>query len=417
MSVNLKKLYDQVTAADAEVERIATDIQALLDGDKIEEATKKQPELEAAKKDRKQLSDLYKSLLPDNDGSGDPAKNFIPTNDPKEPAPAAELRASKAYKDAFFSAMRNGITRKTISQPGNAEKYHILMDALSETGGDPVGEEGGFLNPIDFDGKIHELMRNYTDLAEFATIEPTNTNTGWRAVEQFAASLPLTLMTELDELGNEDEGESPKFNKVDFSIKDYVDFLRVSNAQMNDTPENLMLYLARWFSKKVVLTHNSLILAKINAMTPTAVTDLTKLLGSLKTAFNKTLDPAISVSSNVYTNQSGFDVLDSLVDGTGRPLLKPDPTNETEMRISGRKVIRLSDAHWANLSGPARSRIAIGDLREFVWLFNREPFEFASTNVGGAAWRSNSTEVRGIARMDAQTVDAGAACLLTTVLA
>jgi HK97 family phage major capsid protein len=165
-----------------------------------------------------------------------------------------------------------------------------------------------------------------------------------------------------------------------------------------------------------VLTNNSLVLALINAITGTAVTDYKTSLKAIKTVLNKTLDPAFSASANLITNQSGLDVLDQLDDGTGRPLLQPDPSNPTAFRVKGRPVVVLSDAHWPSMTAPARARIAIGDGREYMTIFRRNAFEFASTNVGGSAWRSNSTEVRGIARLDSAELDTGAMTVLKVTL-
>jgi HK97 family phage major capsid protein len=174
--------------------------------------------------------------------------------------------------------------------------------------------------------------------------------------------------------------------------------------------------LARWFSKKIFLTHNLLILALINGISPTAVTDYKTLLTRIKTTLNKTLDPAFSATASIFTNQSGFDVLDQLDDGTGRPLLQPDPTSSTAFRVKGRPVITLSDAHWPNLETPTRSPFAIGDGREYLSLFERAGYEFASTSIGGSAWRSNSNEVKGIARLDCKEVDTGAMVLFEVTL-
>ena len=68
------------------------------------------------------------------------------------------------------------------------------------------------------------------------------------------------------------------------------------------------------------------------------------------------------------------------------------------------------------MTGPARARLAIGDGKSYMTLFRRAGFEFSSTNVGGKAWRSNSTEVRGIARMDDAEMDAGAMTVLKVTL-
>ncbi len=415
---NLKSLYDRVLKAEAARNLIAQDIVRLNDEDKFDEALALQPKLEAANKEYKGANELYLSVLDaSSDGTGqDPAKRFVPAGGESETPEMKDLRCSPQYMVQWLQAFRNGVTPKTIRNgQHSAEHYDMLVNALSETLGDPAGEDGGFLNPVEFDNKIHELMREYVDLGNSVNVEEVTTLTGWRVIEQFAAALPLTKVT-TELTVKTAEGESPKFNKVDYTLDEYFDFLRVGNSLMQDTPINIMNYLSKWFSKKMVLTDNSLILTLINAISPTAVTDYKTTLAKIKTVLNKTLDPAFSASASVFTNQSGLDVLDQLDDGTGRPLLQPDPSSPTAFRVKGRPVVTLSDAHWANLTVPARARIAIGDGREYATLFKRAGFEFASTNVGGDAWRSNSTEVRGIARLDCQELDTGAMALLTVTL-
>jgi HK97 family phage major capsid protein len=361
---------------------------------------------------------LYLSVLDATNGE-DPAKRFVPAGGQESnPQELQDLRKSKEYQAQWFQAFRNGVTPKTIKNgQHSAEAYPMLVNALTETGGSPAGEDGGFLNPIEFDNKIRELMREYVDLGNFVNSEDVTTLTGWRVIEQFAAALPLTKVnTELNVLADNDEGEGPKFNKVDYTLDEYMDFLRVGNSLMQDTPINIMNYLSKWFSKKLILTNNSLVLALINAISATAVTDAATLLSAIKTALNTTLDPAFSASASVVTDQSGLDLLDQLEDGVGRPLLQPDPSSPTAFRVKGRPVIVLSDAHWPILTGPNRARIAIGDGKEYATLFRRSGFEFASTNIGGSSWRSNSSEVRGIARLDCQELDTGAMTVLAVAI-
>lgn len=416
--MKIKALYDKVQKADAARNQIAQEIVNLNDEGKYDEALALQEKLDTANKEYKDANRLYLSMLEatsDGGNNGDPAQRFVPLGSQQEPEEITDLRASPQYMDQWVRAFRNGVTPKTIKGgQHNAESFPLLVNALTETGGSPAGEDGGFLNPVDFDERIHELMRRYVDLSNYFNVEEVTTLTGWRVIEQFAAALPLTkVTTELTVKGDGDEGESPKFNKVDFALDEYFDFLRVGNSLMQDTPVNLMNYLAKWFSKKVILTNNSLILALVNAISATAIADAADTLTYIKTTLNKTLDPAFSASAGIYTNQSGLDVLDQLEDGTGRPLLQPDPSSPTSFRVKGRPVVHLSDAHWPNLTGPTRARIAIGDGQEYATLFKRAAFEFASTNIGGSAWRSNSSEVRGIARLDAQELDTGAMVLLT----
>ncbi|MBI5951898.1 MAG: phage major capsid protein [Chloroflexi bacterium] len=416
MKLHLKPMYDKVVAANAERNRIAAQIVALNDESKYDEALALQPNLDTANKEYDGANKMYLSLLATTDGE-DPAQRFNAPMGQQQPDPknAKDLRATPEYMTEWLDAFRHGITPGNIAQSGRSERYQRLTNALTETGGSPAGEDGGFLNPVDIDNRIIELSRQYVDLAGIVNVETVTTLTGWRVIEQFAAALPLTkITTEMEE--QTVEGEQPKFNKVDFSLDEYRDFLPVSNTLMQDTPANLIDYLSKWFSKKLILTNNSLVLALINAITGTAVADYKTTLSAIKTVLNKTLDPVFSVTANLVINQSGLDLLDQLDDGTGRPLLQPDPSLATAFRVKGRPVVTLSDAHWANMTGPSRTRIAIGDGRSYMSIFRRAGFEFASTNIGGKAWRTNSTEVRGIARMDSAEMDSGAMTVLKVTL-
>jgi HK97 family phage major capsid protein len=182
---------------------------------------------------------------------------------------------------------------------------------------------------------------------------------------------------------------------------------------LNDTPVNIMAYLSRWVAKKIALTNTSRVLALINALSPTAVATTDDQFAAIKTALNITLDPAVSASANIFTNQKGFDILDQLTDGDTRPLLQPDPSLPSTFRVMGRPVVILPTAHWANLTSTDRARMAIGDGREFCTLFRRSPLEMASTAIGGDAWRKNQTAVRAIYRLDEAVIDAAAMALLT----
>ena len=47
----------------------------------------------------------------------------------------------------------------------------------------------------------------------------------------------------------------------------------------------------------------------------------------------------------------------------------------------------------------------IGDGKQFATLFRVGNFELASTDIGGDAWRTDSTELRGIARLGVTVFD------------
>ena len=111
------------------------------------------------------------------------------------------------------------------------------------------------------------------------------------------------------------------------------------------------------------------------------------------------------MSASFLTNQSGFNFLDSLEDGNGRPLLQVNPADRTQYMVGGRAVHVVSDAVLPNNT---TAPLYVGDFMSFGTLFRRQAMEIASTNVGGNAWNTNSTEVRAITRLDAKQFDAAA---------
>ncbi len=313
----------------------------------------------------------------------------------KKMATLNEIRSSNEYARAFAFALKNGLNRRTAR---NHEETKILMDALTETGGSTPGEDGGFLVPIDIDNRINELKRDFGPLAPLFNQESVTAPNGWRVIDT-APTQGMSLVAEMGTIGSNDQ---PVFGKVTYAVSKYADIVPVSNELLADEAANLFDYLARWFARKEVITENGLILGALgNAVTPTAIGN-GKVLNLLKTLLNKTLDPAISRNAVIITNQNGFDLLDQAEDDMKRGLLQPDPTNATQYKAFGRPVHVFSNAIMAN------DIIYAGDGKAFGTLFTRQGFELASTDIGGNAWKTDSTEVRGIVRMGFSTFDAAA---------
>lgn len=409
--MNLKKYFDAADQAEARVQQIAAQINDLFEAGKTEDAIAKRPDLDKAKAEAKEAHQLYLSMLAATTGDGDPAQRFVPAGGDGEKKEVKDMRASPEYSRAFFDALKVGASPKSIKGgQHSAEPFQILMAALTETGGSPAGEDGGFLLPVEFDNIIKSLKRRFFDFAPFVNVEEVTAYSGWRAVEQAAAALPFAAITEDVALP---EMEQPKFNKVDYTVVDYGGYLPISNALLADTPANLMNYLGRWIANKIALTNTSRILSLINAISPTAIAITDDRFAAIKTALNITLDPVISAGASVFTNQKGLDLLDQELDGEGRPILQPDLTSPTQFRIMGRPLVVLPTAQWPNMTSTDRVRVAIGDGAELATLFRRAAPEIATTNIGGDAWRKNQTEVRAIYRIDEAVMDDGAMVLLT----
>lgn len=305
------------------------------------------------------------------------------------------LRCGREYVTAWADAIRTGVSP---SRAASMESMAPLINALTISGGDPVGSEGGFLAPIDFDNMLHEDEKDYFDLSSLFTSENVSLMSGWRAVATSGAAA-LPKIDESKEIG---ETSKPSFRKVSYSINKYGDRLPVSQELLNAEPGVLMSYISRWFAVRHVMTKNALLLALLNSLPATDLPTGSELSG-LKTALNKGLSSAHARGASVLTNQSGYDALDQLSDEKGRPLLVPNPADPDTYRIKGKQIYYMDDDLLVCTSGKAP--VYIGKFSAYGTLFERSGVEIASTDVGGNAWSTATPEIRALCYLDAQKVD------------
>lgn len=324
-----------------------------------------------------------------------------------EPAPTAPAQdaagapvSSNECIHAFCECVRAGAANDRTRYLQNADIVRRAVQNAGMTEGTPA--DGGLIVPADIQTMIREQMRALNPLSELFTVETVSTNTGSR-VRDTAPTSGFTKVSEMDTIPEDDK---PSFAKIEFTVEDYALIVPVSNDLLSDTDQNLLAYLSRWLGKKAVLTENKLLLTLLTALDGAAAS-ITEAgaLKAIKKLVNTSLDPVFGVSATFLTNQSGFNFLDSLEDGNGRPLLQVNPADRTQYMVGGRAVHVVSDAVLPNNT---TAPLYVGDFKSFGTLFRRQAMEIASTNVGGNAWKTNSTEVRAITRLDAKQFDAAA---------
>ena len=311
-----------------------------------------------------------------------------------------EILASREYTRAFAAAVRAGVTPRTAR---NGEEYGVLLDALKESGGTPEGSDGGFLVPTDMDTMIREYRRQLVALSNLFASETVTAPSGFRVVDK----APTKGFTKVEEMATIAKDDQPSFAKITYTVSKYAMILPVSNELLNDNTAGLMQYLARWFAKKGVITENRELLGKTNDIEATAAAK-GKELETIKKALNVTLDPDIALNARFIVNQSAWNALDNLVDGNARPLLQPDPTSATSKMLLSHPIVCMPNSQMPNNSD-GTSTILVGDFTQYATLFRKKPLEIASTNIGGNAWNTDSTEVRGIMRMSVEKFDSSAA--------
>ena len=402
--MKLREIMNQITALGGQIQAASAKLakDAMDQSIPMAEIEQQQSAVQEMQTRMNALQESYRSVKAGTEDRLNPIK---PEEKKEEKKTMNEIRKSNEYARAFAYAMRHGINAR--NGKGN-ENVKILYDALTEEGGSPAGTDGGFLVPEDMDHQIRELKRQLNPLSALFNVENVTTFTGWRVID----TAPTTGMTLVNEMGTIPTDDQPAFAKVPYTLDKYALRLPVSNELLSDEVAGLMAYLSKWFAKKQVLTENGLLITALKTLTAASIvpsgTGKTAIDG-FKTALNKVLNPAISLSSVIICSQSAFDAIDQIVDDQGRGLLQPNPANATEMRILGRPVHVVDDAFLPNGTGTGTpAEIFIGDGREFATLFEKENFEIASTDIGGNAWATDSTEIRGISRMCVSKFDTAA---------
>jgi HK97 family phage major capsid protein len=358
-----------------QAEQLKAEARTLVSENKIEDAKTKAAEAKALT----EKADLLASL----------EEEEVPTPPKGEAKDEAEQK--KLYSKAFFKAFRG---KKLDSEERE------IVNAMTPT----TDADGGLLVPEDVQTKINEYKRTLPSLEQFVDRIPVSTDSGSRVFEKIAAMAVLENIT--DDTADIAEMTNPQFEALTYAIKKYAGWLPIPNDLLKDSDQNIISYLASWISRKSIVTRNTLILTILKAVPATAFgTDYKKI----KKALNITLDPMIAANAIVLTNQDGFQFLDTLEDGTGKPILQVDVTKPTQKLFAGKPIHVVGNTALATTGTTTKlAPIFVGDLREGVAMFERQGYKVDSTNVGGTAFRKDRTELRVIEREDIKAKDTGA---------
>lgn len=299
-----------------------------------------------------------------------------------------ELEAE--YKRVFLKGLRR--QRITADDHSIISEYRAAMHEGAVTT-DPDGDTG-IIVPQDIQTRINELMRTLNDLSQYIRVERVNTLSGSRVLEKDEDMVPFAVV---DEYGEIQEIDNPKFTPVTYKLIKRAGFLPLTNELLKDTDQNILSYVTNWIAKKHVVTKNSLIIAVLNSLNKRGLTDIK----AIKKVLNVDLDPAISLSSTIITNQDGFQWLDEQEDGNNRPLLQDDITQPGKKLFKGRPIVVVANRTLPSTgTTTVKAPFIVGNFKELMVLFTRGVYELASTNIGGDAWRRDSTELRTITRDD-----------------
>ena len=303
------------------------------------------------------------------------------------------------YKKVFLKGLR----RQRIT--GDDEEVIREYNGALHEGGVSTDADGdlGIIVPEDIQTRINKIMRSMNDLSVHVRSERVNALSGSRVLEKDEDMVPFQIV---DEYGEIQEIDNPKFTPVSYKLIKRAGYLPITNELLRDTDQNIIAYITNWIAKKHVVTKNSLILSVLNSLSSKDLKDI----NAIKKVLNVDLDPAFSLSSSIITNQDGFHWLDEQEDINGRPLLQEDITQPGKKIFKGRPIIVVANRTLPSTgTSTIKSPFIVGNFKELMVLFNKGTYELASTNIGGDAWRRDTTELRTITRDDCVKWDETAA--------
>ncbi|WP_427112991.1 phage major capsid protein [Megasphaera sueciensis] len=295
-----------------------------------------------------------------------------------------------------------------FAQPSDQEKAFIdtfskqkVLDAVGTPGqAGGTDTKGGYLVPTEQFQQILEFRRAYQALKPYCNIVSVTSRKGTMPTIGHEDGT-LTAFEELNAIKQDDLD----FGQIQFSTADYGDIIPIARELLQDIDVDLMGLVGRRFTQKSVNTENAQIVGIINGLTKHSISDYT----GIATALNKELDPAISANAVIFTNQTGYDYLDNLVDANKRPLLTQSLADPTQYLFKGRKVVVLKDTLLTSdtsTAGTTKVPFLIGSMADLVYFWDRVGVEVAVSDQAG--FTSNAIFVRAIERFGVTAVDTGA---------
>lgn len=294
-----------------------------------------------------------------------------------------------------FKSAKHSETANALNAFNKAVKGMRLTDAENALV-EKIDADGGYLVPEEQRTQIEELKRSYNALKSYCKVVPVSTMSG---------SMPIEVenngeLIDFEEMGNIEEG-SAKFGSCKFNIKTKGLLIPISKQLLADEKANLLSYIDVQFAKCAVRTENKAI---TTLMKEAEKYEDGKDYRAIAKVLNTKLDRAIATDSKIYTNQDGFDYLDSLEDGNGRPLLQPIITDHTKLAFKGHEIVVLNNSEYT--ADAEKLEFWVGDLFSFCSFFDRMSMELAVSEEAG--FKQYAVFTRAVERFDVAKTDAKA---------
>lgn len=377
-----------------QLEQMKKDAQSLLDENKVTEAQAKMDEI----KNMKDAIKIQEQLEEDDHLDIHKIVDEI-EGEYKDSETGLNKKKTKESANMIRAALKK-VTGGTLTEAENA----LLLPTTSNVNG-TNGE--GYILPEDVRTLIQKKLREYKSLREVIGYYPAGALNGSFPTENFET---VTGLIDFTDGTDGTESTDIKFTNIPYSLKEKGAFIKLSNTLLQLTDNALIAYIIEIFSKKAIVTENSMI---IDALKSNKTVKTISTYKDLKKSINKDLDPAVLFGAEILTNQDGFDYLDEIEDSNGRPLLQPIPGDDTAKKFKGLVIRPYSNAMLPSRvddnTNKTYAPIIYGNMKEGVKFVDLAGLIQFKTSTEAGFW-SNTTVARLIEFIDVIQKDSSDKC-------
>lgn len=275
-----------------------------------------------------------------------------------------------------------------------------------------VSANGGYTVPEEIETKVQKLREAQESLMDLVSVKKVKSNKGR---ETYKTRGDYTGFSSVGEGGKLPRKSGLKFSSLEYSISKYGGYMPVTEELIEDSDEDIEALLVEWLGNESRVTRNNLILTAINSKQEEDLENLDGIKNVLNTKLAKFKNSAV-----IVTNNDGVQYLDTLKDKNDRPLLNPDPTAPTQLRLRcGTSTILIKE--YDNETIPTvegKMPFKIGDFKEGIKFFDRKQLSLLASNVATVrgetddetlnAFEDDLLLIRGIEREDVEVRDEAA---------
>lgn len=373
MNEKLRELLNRINAC-------KTEVKALAEAGKIEDAKAKKAELEEMQARFDILKDLDDNPTP---------QNLIPAGEPKDDA-------IHAFAEAARNRFRNA----------------------SGTNNEGTPADGGYTVPEDIQTRINRWKEAEFTLRNLVSTENVTTPTGARTYMKKSDHTGFTTVEEAGKIGAK---TGPQFERITYKIEKRGGFLPVTNELLADSDANITGVLIEWLGKESVATDNANILKLIEGENFKKVEGVDSI-DQIKEIINITLGQLYAPNTTIVTNDDGLHWLDTLKDNNGRYLLSADVNSaspfERRVAVGGRMIpLVVVPNQILKSESDGKFPMIIGDMKEAIRIYDRQQISIMTSNTAAIgdfnAFEQDMTLFRALLRNDYQVLDRDAVVYAT----